>query len=198
MNKIKQQVDLREVLAIQRAKIGTTILIAIDGRGGSGKSMLATWLSERLNAQVIHTDDFASWDNPINWWPILIERVFEPIKNGATTLSYPRSKWWDNHFPEAAVNQPVTCVMIVEGVSSSRREFRDYINLSIFVDTPKAICLHRGIKRDTATGRTRRELEMIWSEWSNDEDEYMRRDHPQEHADIVVNGTVPFEEQLLA
>ncbi len=52
------------------------ILIVIDGHGGSGKSTLANLLSKKLNAEIIHTDDFAGWNNPQNWWPLVIERVF--------------------------------------------------------------------------------------------------------------------------
>jgi len=67
-------------------------LIAIDGHGGSGKSTLATLLSEKLNAGIIHTVDYAGRDNPLDWWPLVIERVFEPIINGEKLLNYLRSK----------------------------------------------------------------------------------------------------------
>ena len=112
-------VNLREVLSSRQSKVGNTVFIAVDGRGGSGKSTLANWLSEKCMRSV-QTDDFASWDNPLNWWPLVIERVFQPIKSGAKTLSYPRSKWWENYHPDPVVNQPVTDIMILEGVSASR------------------------------------------------------------------------------
>lgn len=60
-------------------------LIAVDGHGGSGKSTLASLLSEKLKAEIIHTDDFAAWDNPLNWWPLVIERVLEPIACSAAS-----------------------------------------------------------------------------------------------------------------
>ena len=89
--------------------------LAIDGHGGSGKSTLAGILADKLGAEIIRIDDFASWDNPLNWWPLLIEYVFEPISKGARILSYPRSKWWVDHHPDPMVDQPVTDVMILEG-----------------------------------------------------------------------------------
>lgn len=190
------KVDLKEILPSLKPKVGQTVFIAVDGHGGSGKSTLAKLLSEKLHASLIQTDDFASWDNPRNWWPLVVERVFEPIKEGAKTLSYPRSKWWENHHPEPAVNQPVTPIMILEGVSSSRKEFRDYISLSIFVDASKEVCLQRGVKRDSRTGKSAEELRAMWEKWFNDEEEYIQRDHPQEHADIVMDGTRPFEDQI--
>ena len=61
-----------------------TRIIAIDGPGGAGKTTLAAWLAEELQASaVIHTDDFASCDNPVNWWPTLIEQALKPLAAGA-------------------------------------------------------------------------------------------------------------------
>ena len=68
--------------------------LSIDGNGGSGKSTLAQILATKLGAEIIRTDDFAGWDNPLNWWPLLIEYVFDPISKGSKVLNYPRSKWW--------------------------------------------------------------------------------------------------------
>jgi uridine kinase len=129
-------VKLGPLLRARPAKVGQTLFIAIDGHGGSGKSTLATHLSSRVRASVIRTDDFAAWNNPLDWWPLVIRNVFRPIQDGVKTLSYDRSRWWEHHRPEPVVDQPVTSVMILEGVSSCRKELRDYISLSIFVDTP--------------------------------------------------------------
>ena len=178
-------------------KVGNTRFVAVDGHGGSGKSTLAEMLAKQLNAEIIHTDDFAGWDNPENWWPLVIERVFEPIKNGATTLSYPRSKWWETHNPESVVNQPVSNVMILEGVSSLRKEFRPYISFGIFVDTPADICLQRGFERDRGQdGKSDEEIKRMWQDWYEKEEIYIKRDDPIGFADLVLDGTKSFEEQL--
>ncbi len=193
---ISIMINIQNSLATRPSKVAQTKFIAIDGHGGSGKSSLATWLVGKLDAQIIHTDDFASWDNPLDWWPLVIERVFQTINDGARTLSYPRLKLWANHNPEPVVDQLVTSIMILEGVSSLRKEFRPYISLGIFVDTPEGVCLERGLARDSSTGKSRDELTMIWKRWLKDEDEYMNRDQPHDYADIVVDGTKPFDEQL--
>lgn len=172
-------------------------LIAIDGHGGSGKSTLANLLADRLQAQIIHTDDFASWDNPLNWWPLLIERVFEPLKNGEKALNYPRSKWWDTHNPEPVVNQPVTSIMILEGVSALRKELRPYISYGIFVDTPLEVCLQRGFERDRGQdSKSDEEIQEMWREWYKNEEGYIERDDPKDFADLIIDGTKPFEEQI--
>ena len=189
-------IHLTETLTTLSPKVGTTLFIAIDGHGGSGKSSLAEWVSEKLDAEIIHTDDFSGWNNPLNWWLAVVNQVFEPIKSGATTLSYQPASWWENHHPVPVINQPVTPIMILEGVSSSRKEFDEYLSLRIFVDTPKEICLARGIQRDTSTGKPIVELTEMWKNWFAKEDEYFQRDNPKEKADSVILGTIPFAEQI--
>ncbi len=153
-------------------------------------------LAETLKAEIIHTDDFAAWDNSINWYPALIETVFMPIRNGVAHLDYQPSKWWENHFPDPVVNQPVTPVMILEGVTALRTEFRPFLSLGIFVGTPVHVCLQRGIERDKSTGKSVAELTDMWMQWIAAEEAYIDRDNPQEYADIVLDGTVPFAEQV--
>lgn len=172
-------------------------LIAVDGHGGSGKSTLANLLADKLQAQIIHTDDFAGLDNPINWWPLVIERVFKPIKNGKKLLNYPRSKWWETHNPEPVVNQPVTPIMILEGVCALQKEFRPYISYAIFVDTPKDVCLQRGLGRDKGQdGKSDEEIRQMWRDWYEKEEIYIKRDNPKEFADLIVDGTSQFEVQV--
>jgi uridine kinase len=189
--------DLESILEARPARAGTTKVIGIDGHGGSGKSTLAALLSGRLGAAVVHTDDFASWDNPKDWWPLVMERIFEPLKSGQRTLSYPRSQWWPGHKNDPVVDQLVTDALILEGVGSLRREFRQFLSVAIFVDAPREICIERGITRDAAMG-TKEEVLQRWNRWFDDELGYMTRDEPEGFADIVLDATVPFEQQLIS
>jgi uridine kinase len=175
--------------------VGNTRFIGIDGRGGSGKSTLAALLARELDAEVIHTDDFASWDNPLEWHQSLIDRVFVPIAQGARTLDYMPSKWWDSHVPQPVVGQQVTEVMIVEGVSALRRELRGYIAFGIFVETAREICMQRGLQRDLSAGHAPDMIHELWTKWAAEEDRYLARDAPADHADLIVDGSRAFKEQ---
>jgi len=188
--------NISKLLEQSDRRVGKTLFVAVDGHGGSGKSAFAKWLGHNLHAEIIKTDDFASWDDPSDWWPKVIEKVFKPISEGEKYLNYDRSKWWENHHPESVIKKPVTDLMILEGVGSSRKEFREYIRLHIFVDTPEDVCIKRGVEKDLITGKTREELLEIWKKWIDHENEYIQRDHPKEYADIVFNGTKPFVDQI--
>jgi uridine kinase len=180
---------VRELLAGAQPPAGIPVqIVAIDGHGGSGKSTLAELLARELPAEVVHTDDFASWDEPVDWWPHLVERVLEPVAAGAAQLSYPRSKWWPDHNPEPVVDQPVTPILLLEGVTATRQEFRPYLTLKIWVETPVEVCLQRGLERDAQQGDAQ-EVEAMWREWLAAEDAYVARDDPRGAADLVVDGT---------
>jgi uridine kinase len=189
--------SIKEKIYKIEPRVGSVRFMAIDGHGGSGKSTLAEILAEELSAEIIHTDDFAGWDNPENWWPLMVKLVFQPISKGTTVLDYPRSKWWENHNPEPVVNQPVTDIMILEGVGSLRKEFRPYLSFGVFVDTPINVCVKRGLERDKGQdGKSDEEIVQMWHGWYKQEESYIKRDNPKQYADIVLDGTIPFDAQL--
>jgi uridine kinase len=157
-------------------------IIAIDGHGGAGKSTAAEKLAKELNAEILHTDDFASWNKPVDWWTRIIDEVFEPIQHGVKTLNYKRGNWWPDHRPTPIKDQAVTPIMVLEGVSSARKEFRPYLTYTIWVETPRELCLKRGLERD---GQDKLEL---WRKWFAQEDEYIARDQPRQYADLEVSG----------
>ena len=157
-----------------------TRVVAIDGHGGAGKTTLAARLADALGAPVVHTDDFASWDEPVNWWPRLLEQVLRPLSE-ARPARYQRYDWDDERLAEW-IDLPAADVVILEGVSASRREFASYLALAIWVDTPRETCLARGLARDGAHHRE------LWEGWMASEDEFFARDRPQERANVLVRG----------
>jgi uridine kinase len=187
---------LKSKISSLKPRVGSTLFIAIDGHGGSGKSTLAELLAIEFSAQIIHTDDFASPDKRINWRKNLIKFVFEPIAQGEKFLNYDRTKWWESHYPTPAVSEPVTEVMILEGVSSLNSEFQKYISLGIYVETPTEVCIKRGVARDSNVGKSENELLKIWKKWIAEENDYFKSNKAKEIADIVVDGTKPFPDQF--
>ncbi len=156
-----------------------TRIVAIDGLGGAGKSTLAAWLADEVDAAIIHTDDFASWVDPIDWWPALLERALEPLAAGLAARYQPTT--WAGEPRSAVVIEPGGTV-VLEGVTSSRSAFRPYLAYSIWVETDRAARLQRGIDRDGQAARAQ------WERWMEAEDRYLESDRPAEHADVVLPG----------
>jgi uridine kinase len=175
--------ELRHLVdAIRSAKLPAgmrTRIIAIDGPGGAGKSSLAEHLAHALDAPIVHTDDFASWDNPVEWWPDVIEKVLRPIAAGQPA-SYRPTSWGGPEKPEVVI-APTSCV-ILEGVSASREAFRPYLAYSIWIETPRDVRLRRGLQRDGDHARA------DWDRWMAEEDTYVEREHPASRADAVLRG----------
>ncbi|MBT4609450.1 MAG: hypothetical protein HOM68_14225 [Gemmatimonadetes bacterium] len=159
----------------------STRVIAVDGPGGAGKSTFAAQLALGLgNVQIVHTDDFASWDNPIDWWPKLRESVLVPLAAGDSAVYVPTS--WEDEVKSQVVVQPAQFV-VLEGVSASRQAFQPYLAYSIWIETPRDVRLRRGLERDGLEARER------WEEWMADEDLYIARENPADRADLIVPGS---------
>jgi uridine kinase len=156
-----------------------TRLIGIDGHGGSGKSTLAARLQRELDLQVVHTDHFASWDNPLNWWPRLLDQVLVPLATGDEVTFHP-TQWGDTK-PDPVVVRP-RGLIVLEGVSATRSAFSPYLALKIWVETPRELCFQRGLARDGEGAREE------WEQWLAAEDQYIARERRKDYADIVFDG----------
>ena len=160
-----------------------TRIVAIDGCGGAGKSTLARQLATALDgAPIIPTDDFASWDNQFDWWPRLLEQVIAPLARG-DLARYQRFDWKRRELAEWIQLPPKPDTVIIEGVTAIRREFDPYLAYRIWVDSPPAVRLRRGLERDGEAMRSQ------WDRWMAAEAAYVESHRPIDRADAVVAGT---------
>jgi len=156
------------------------VVVGIDGPGGAGKSTLAAALEAAWpGSQIVHTDDFASWNNPVDWWPRLLEQVLEPLSRGEVAR-YQRYDWVERRLADWLTVSPGR--VIVEGVSSTRREFDPHLSYRIWVETDRRERLRRGLERDG------QEALAQWKEWMAAEDAHFAQDRPVERADLVLSG----------
>lgn len=159
---------------------GPVRLVAIDGPGGSGKSTFAGRLAEACGAPVIHTDDFASADEPIHWWPRLLAQVIEPLRRGAPA-HFQRYDWRARSLAEWVTVEPAP-IIIIEGVTSGRAEWSNRLSFTIWIETPRHIRRTRGLERDGAAALG------DWTYWMAEEDAHYARDPTRERSDIELSG----------
>ena len=127
-------------------------LVAVDGPGGTGKSLFAQRLAGALgNSPIVHTDDFATGEPGVEWWPRLDREVLQPLVSGHTGR-YQRYDWNRQTLMEWH-NVPAAPVVIIDGVSSARREIAPHLALAVWVHAPRAVRLARGLERDGEEAR---------------------------------------------
>jgi uridine kinase len=170
--------------------------IAIDGRGASGKSTLAEYLRDLLPDYVFLSGDdyFEPVSNKTEWGDFNNERfvkdVLEPLRT-ETTFTY-RPYDWHTEPHLSAHTVAVTTGFCVERCSSFSVPFA--WDLKIWVETPKDVCLERGVARETVPPD--RALSAWRDVWQPREDRYIAETRPHQVSDIVVDGTQPFSDQI--
>ena len=175
-----------EIVEAIMTKPGPMRLVAVDGPGGAGKSTFARELSEAAGgAPVVHTDDFAAADCPIDWWPRLLEQVIEPLVRGGAAR-FQRYDWPSEALAEWHTIEPEP-IVIIEGVSAGRSEWAEHLGFLIWIETPREERLRRGVDRDGIAALD------DWESWMASEDTHYERDPTRERADVIVDGTRPVE-----
>ena len=157
-------------------------LVGVDGCGGAGKTTFADRLSRAAGGvPVVHTDDFASHEDPLGWWPRFDEQLVSPLLAGRPAVFRPYD-WIAARFTDNDITVAPAELVVIEGVAATRRAWRDRLALRIWVDSPRDLRLRRGIERD---GESTREF---WQTWVVEEDAYVAAESPQRYADVVVDG----------
>lgn len=167
------------------------VVVSLEGRCASGKSTAAEILSKILDAPVIKTDDFflpferktperlAETAGNTDYERFAAEVISNLQKNGEFT--YNAYSCSDGKYYSKTVS--ASKVIIVEGVYSQRREFKDFYDLRVFMDVSEETQLARLEKRSPAL------LHRFRNEWIPMEEKYFNELKIKENCDIVIGET---------
>ena len=156
-------IDLSHVIDQILARPGPVRLVAVDGRGGAGKTTFAAALADAAGGvPVVHTDDYADRNPGRPWWPELLREVIGPLATGTPGAVEPAA------------------IVIIEGVSAGREEWADQLSYLIWVDAPAAVRRRRVLERDGPEAAT------TWADYETDEDAFFALDPTRERADLIV------------
>ncbi|MEV6843057.1 hypothetical protein [Actinoplanes sp. NPDC051411] len=187
--------EFARALAAAGAPAGRPRLIAVDGRGGSGKTALAGRLAQAMPpAAVVHSDDVAWGHSRFGWDDLMIGGVLEPLRAGKPV--HYRPPGWDRDIRAGYLDVPVVETVIVEGVGVGRRSLAGLVDVVVWVQSDFGEARRRGLRRDMAElGRGPDEALRLWEEWEAEEVPFLLGDQPWQRARFVVcsHGGVPHD-----
>lgn len=161
------------------------VIIAVDGRSGAGKTILAVELAARLRmhhkVSLFHLEDiYPGWNGLAAGIERYVTTVLAPLHNGdaAEWVSWD----WEKHYDgRSHVTLPAE-IVIVEGVGAAASAARPMLDAVVWVDAPDDERKHRALARDGSS------YEQFWDSWASQEDEWLETDDVLEHLDVRVRN----------
>ena len=175
------------VRQLQRASPGVTKrprVIAIDGRGGAGKSTMARKLMSVVPASaVVHTDDIAWHQAYFDWGQLLADGVLAPLHRGEAVHFQPPA--WPHHGRRGAISIPAGLDAVwVEGTGVIRQELASWIDASVYVQGDLRELERRLLARDGDSPAMREHV----AAWLSEELPFLLAEQPWRRATLVVDG----------
>jgi len=152
------------VSAIRDAAGSRRAVVLIDGRSGSGKTVLGERLAPRLDAQLVSLDDlYPGWGGLEAGSAAVHETVLRARAPGWTRWDWAsdRPAEWHPLDPDRA--------LVVEGCGALSRANRD-----------------RSERRRRSSARDAGRFDAFWESWAAQEDEFIARERPSGLADLVI------------
>lgn len=182
---------VEQLLGGGAAPTGRPAVLAVDGRGASGKSTLARQLEAAVpRSAMVSTDDIAWHHSFFDWAELLAMGVLEPVRRGEAVSFRPPA--WDERGRPGAVEVPAGLdLLVVEGVGAGRRELAPWLDAVVWVQADVVEAERRGLARDLAAGEhgSAEAGLAFWHEWMAEELPFLADQRPWERAQAIVAGT---------
>lgn len=164
---------------------GRPRVVAVDGRGGAGKSTLAERLRAVVAASaVVHTDDVAWHHAFFDWGGLLVENILAPLHRGEAVEFRPRA--WVERGRPGAIRVPAGLdVVWIEGTGIIRQELAPWIDASIWLQADLDEEDRRLVARDGDSPAQQRHI----ADWLAEELPLLLREQPWAKATVVAAGT---------
>jgi energy-coupling factor transporter ATP-binding protein EcfA2 len=176
---------VEQLHAAAGAVTGRPRIVAIDGRGGAGKSTLVQLLRAAVpSSAVVHTDDVAWHHSFFDWAGVLAEHVLEPLRRGEA-VDFRPPPWAQRDRPGSIVVPAGLEVVWVEGTGVLRAQLAPLLDASVWVQVDRLTAERRLVDRDGDAPEQRRHVE----EWLREEHPFLLREQPWRHATLVLAGS---------
>ena len=165
---------ISKIAVLQKQK--QLVFVAIDGRGGSGKTTCALLIKHIFrDAEIITTDDFLNRNIHRIDIRQLEKVILKPLSKGIST----KYLEFDGKNRNERFIKPIG-IIIVEGVYSNHSSLRKYFDLTIWIETGEI--KKRVIIRDGF-------YDAEWDKYYRPaENKYIKEDSPKERADFIIQN----------
>lgn len=169
------------------------LVIGIDGRSGSGKTVLSQVLAENLadnhDVTVLRLEVlYQGWHGLQTGMQIFSSDVLPQLAAGETA-TYQTWDWHAGDSAEGGLGEVVTTapteVLICEGVGVGARANRDLLDVLIWLRAPDQVRYDRAIHRDGAGYLDH------WEAWAKQERQVLDQDQIYDAADLVLVANEP-------
>jgi uridine kinase len=180
---------LGEVVQRLQAAAGTPVgrprIVAIDGRGGVGKSTLVDLLQLQVpRSAVVHTDDVAWHHSFFDWADLLTENVLLPLHRGEAVDHRPAA--WEQRGRAGSIAVPAGLDTVwLEGTGVLRTQLQPLLDASVWLQADREEAARRLLNRD---GAAPEQLQLV-EDWLREEHPFLLREQPWAHATLIVAGS---------
>ena len=182
-------VPLSEVVQRLHLAAGTPVgrprIVAVDGRGGAGKSTLVDLLQAQVpRSAVVHTDDVAWHHSFFDWADLLAESVLLPLRRGLAVDHRPAA--WEQRGRAGSIVVPAGLDTVwIEGTGVLRTQLRPLLDAAVWLQVDRDEAQRRLHTRD---GTTPDQLQLI-ADWEREEHPFLLSERPWAHATLTVAGS---------
>ena len=187
------------VARIQHAhsRVEHTLVVALDGRSGVGKSTLARKVAAQLaDCCLIEGDDFYAGGSAAAWdarsaeqkarlcmdWQRLRAEALLPLLAGQAASWHPFNFEAGAGLAEQARSAKPAAIILIDGVYSGRPELADLVDVAILVEAEDAERSRRLFEREGLA-------QVEWQQrWDTGEDYYFDFIKPRHTFDLVVKS----------